>query len=154
MARAEAQYLRIFDSAGVTYARWQSYYVGSTVTWSSASWGYRPFSVNGLTSGTTGGASSLQVSMPATPSAVEAIEEALKNIRLVEISQYAFDPTINNSTPQSTQSLVASFIGEVVDAGGGLTQLNFQLGSILSPVGAQVPPRKFTSILIGAPCRL
>jgi phage-related protein len=154
MARAEAQYMRIFDSAGTTYFRWQSYYVGSTVTWSSQSWEYHPFSANGLVSGQTGGASSLQVSMPATAEAVQAIEAALTNVRLVEIKQYSFDPTEGNATPQAGQTLMASFIGEVVGASGGLTQLDFELGSILAPIGAQVPPRKYTSILIGAPCRL
>jgi hypothetical protein len=154
MARAEAQYMRIFDSAGTTYFRWQSYYVGSTVTWSSQSWEYHPFSARGLVSGQTGGASSLQVTIPATPAAVQAIEAALANVRLVEILQYSFDPTVNNATPQGGQTLMASFIGEVVGAGGDFSQITFQLGSILAPIGAQVPPRKYTSILIGAPCRL
>ena len=150
MARAEAQYLRIFDSAGITYFRWQSYYVGSTVAWGGQSWEYHPFSAKDLASGP----STLDVTITATPAAVQAIEAALKNVRLVEIQQYSFDPTAGNDAPQSGQTLIASFTGEVVGAGGNFYQINFQLGSILAPIGAQVPPRKYTTFLIGAPCRL
>ena len=154
MARAEAQYMRIFDSAGITYFRWQSYYVGSDVTWAGQSWEYHPFTAAGLASGQAGGGSSLDVSITATPAAVQAIEAALANVRLVEIQQYSFDPTAGNDAPQAGQTLVSSFVGEVVGAGGSFNQINFQLGSILSPIGAQVPPRKYTTVLIGAPCRL
>ena len=154
MARDYAQYMRIFDSAGTTYFRWQSYYVGSDVTWAGQSWEYHQFQAAGLSSGQTGGASSLDVSITATPAAVQAIEAALANVRLVEIQQYSFDPTAGIDTPQAGQTLMSSFIGEVVEASGSFYQMNLKLGSILSPIGAQVPPRKYTSILIGAPCRL
>ena len=153
MARGQSQYLRIYDSGG-TYSRWQSYYIGSSVTWSGVTWSYHPFDAKGLLSGQTGGASSLDVSIPATSTAVAAIEAALVNVRLVEITMYDFDTTNGNDSPQTAQTLIASFTGEVVAASGSLTQLTLKLGSILAPVGAQVPPRKYTSVLIGAPCRL
>jgi hypothetical protein len=37
MARAQAQYLRIF-SGSTTYQRWQSYYVNTSVTYGGAVW--------------------------------------------------------------------------------------------------------------------
>jgi hypothetical protein len=42
----------------------------------------------------------------------------------------------------------------VVGAGGAFESLRLELGSSLAPVGAQVPPRTFTTRLIGAPCKL
>jgi hypothetical protein len=45
--RAQAQYLRIYDS-GSTYVRWQTYYVNQTVTLDAASWDYMPFSASGI----------------------------------------------------------------------------------------------------------
>jgi hypothetical protein len=56
--------------------------------------------------------------------------------------------------PQSSQALIASFVGEIIGIGGSFTELTIELGSSLAPVGAQAPPRNFTSILIGAPLRL
>ena len=80
--------------------------------------------------------------------------QALNEARLAELQVYEFDTLLGNSTPQAGQSLIASYLGEVVGVSGGFTSIQMQLGSSLSPVGAQVPPRKFTSNLIGSPCKL
>jgi hypothetical protein len=50
--------------------------------------------------------------------------------------------------------LIASYTAEVVDVSGSFTRLDVELGSSLSPVGAQVPPRKFTTYQIGSPLRI
>jgi hypothetical protein len=42
----------------------------------------------------------------------------------------------------------------VVGVSGSFTSIEMELGSSLSPVGAQVPPRTFSTQLIGAPCKL
>jgi len=42
----------------------------------------------------------------------------------------------------------------VVGGGGKLTNVRINLGSALSPVGAQFPPRKFTTAIMGKGCRL
>ena len=44
--------------------------------------------------------------------------------------------------------------GEPVGGSGSLTELRLELGSLLSPVGATIPPRTFSTRLIGAGCRL
>jgi hypothetical protein len=82
------------------------------------------------------------------------VEDALRNARLVELSMYEFDTLDGNTTPQADQDLIASYVGEVVGAGGPFESISLELGSSLSPVGAQVPPRKFTSRLIGVPVKL
>jgi hypothetical protein len=45
-------------------------------------------------------------------------------------------------------------VGEVIGASAGLTTMTWRLGSALSPVGAQFPPRTAITPLIGVPCRL
>ena len=50
MARAQAQYLRIF-SGSITYQRWQSYYVNTSVSYDSNIWAYQPFDADGITAG-------------------------------------------------------------------------------------------------------
>ena len=153
MARAQAQYLRLFNGS-TTYQRWQSYYVGQAVTWNGGSWLYQQFDCDGITAGQGSTEAALSVTLPATQFVVDQVERALREAWLVELSMYEFDPTINNTMPQSAQVLVAAFTGEVVSASGTLTGITISLGSSLSPVGAQIPPRQFTTRLIGVPCQL
>ena len=153
MARAQAQYLRMFTGS-TTYHRWQSYYVGQTVSWDSGSWLYQQFDCDGITAGQGSTEAALSVTLPATQFVVDQVERALREGWLCELSLYEFDPTAGNTTPQAAQVLVAAFTGEVVSASGGLTTITVALGSSLSPVGAQIPWRQFTTRLIGVPCQL
>jgi hypothetical protein len=153
MARGQSQYLRIF-SGSTTYQRWQSYYVNSSVTWESAAWSYQPFDADGITAGEVQSESSISVTLPATTNVMEVVLQALNEARLAELRIYEFDTILGNSTPQAGQTLIASYLGEVVGVSGSFTSIQMQLGSSLSPIGAQVPPRKFTTKLIGAPCQL
>lgn len=151
--RGQALYLRIFDNAA-TYLRWQSYYVGQTVTWTSQNWDYFPFTINGMIGGTASGDGNLSIEVPATSLAVREFELALRNNRLCEVLLYEFSTVLSQSQPSASQLLIGQFVGEVVSVGGTFSSLSVRLGSSLSPVGAQVPPRKFTNELIGAPLRI
>ena len=153
MARGQSQYLRIFSGA-TTYQRWQSYYVNTSVSYGGAVWAYQPFDADGITSGEVQSESSISVTLPATTNVMEVVLQALNEARLAELQVYEFDTILGNSTPQTGQTLIASYLGEVVGVSGGFTSIQMQLGSSLSPVGAQVPPRTFSSRLIGAPCKL
>lgn len=153
MARGQSQYLRIF-SGSTTYQRWQSYYVNTSVSYGSATWSYQPFDADGITAGEVQSESSISVTLPATTNVMEVVLQALNEARLAELQVYEFDTILGNSTPQTGQTLIASYLGEVVGVSGGFTSIQMQLGSSLSPVGAQVPPRTFSTRLIGAPCKL
>jgi hypothetical protein len=147
--RAQSQYLRIYDSGGTTYQRWQSYYANDSVTWDGAKWLYVPFIADGITSGISGDESGITVTAAATSMVLEAFESAIREGRLVDFNIYQFDATINNNQPQALQELIAAFTGQVVGGTGTLTTLTLQLGSALSPIGAQIPPRNFTTALMG-----
>lgn len=151
--RGQAQYLRIFDET-TTYTRWQSYYVNQTVTWQSASWEYFPFKFNGLIGGTPGGDTGATIDLPATEDAVTAFTGALSNNYLCQLLLYEFNTSLSQSVPQASQYLIGSFTGEVTGISGSFALLRVNLGSSLAPVGAQVPPRKFNSTLIGAPIKI
>ena len=153
MARGQSQYLRIFSGA-TTYQRWQSYYVNSSVSYGGSVWAYQPFDIDGITAGEVQSESSISVTLPATTNVMEVVLQALNEARLAELQVYEFDTILGNSTPQTGQTLIASYLGEVVGVSGGFTSIQMQLGSSLSPVGAQVPPRTFSTRLIGAPCKL
>ena len=153
MGRAQAQYLRIF-SGSTTYQRWQSYYVNTSVTYGGAVWSYQPFDADGITAGEVQSEASISVRLPATTNAIEVSLQALNEARLAELQLYEFDTILGNSAPQAAQTLIASYVGEVVGVSGSFTSIEMELGSSLSPVGAQVPPRTFSTQLIGAPCKL
>lgn len=153
MARGQSQYLRIFSGA-ITYQRWQSYYVSTSVSYGGAVWSYQQFDIDGITSGEVQSESSISVTLPATTNVMQVVLQALNEARLAELQIYEFDTILGNSTPQAGQALIASYVGEVVEVSGGFTSIQMQLGSSLSPVGAQVPPRTFSTRLIGSPCKL
>lgn len=151
--RGQAQYLRLYDGSG-TYARFQNYYVNQTISLNSANWEYYPFSASGLSSGAPGTDSDVSVEIPATGRVVDLVDAALRDMYLCELKVYEFDSRLSQTAPQAGQVLIVNFVGEVVAIDGSFTALTIQLGSSLAPVGAQVPPRKFGSKLIGAPIRL
>lgn len=154
MARAQAQYLRVYDVAGVTYQRWQSYYANTTAAWNNTSWAYVPFIADGFTAGISGDESNVTISAPAIGLVISAFENAIRNGHLAELLIYEFDTLLGNNTPQSNQILVGSYTGQVVGGTAGLTSITLQLGSALSPVGAQIPPRAFTTAIMGKGCKL
>jgi len=154
MTLARSQFLRVFDAAGVTYARWQSYHAWTAVTWDSATWQYQPFESSGFTAGLTGDEANVTINMPATPVAVAMVERALAQRHRFELRLYQFTATTSDSSPPGGQTLIASFLGEPVSCSATLTELRLQLGSILVPVAAAIPPRTFTTRLIGVGARL
>ena len=154
MARGQAQYLRIFDEAAGTLQRWQNYYINATVTFDGGTWAFMGFDVDDFTAGQTGDEGGVSVTLPATAFVVDTVEDALRNARLCELQMYEFDTLDCNDAPQPDQQLIASYVGEVVGAGGAFESLTLELCSSLSPVGSQVPTRKFTSRLIGVPVKL
>jgi len=151
--RSQAQYLRIY-TGGTDKQLWQSYYVNSTISLSSKSWSYFPFTADGLMSSSASGSNNVSVTCPATASAISALREALNAQYLVELKVYEFDSRLSNLAPQSNQSLIVSFLGVIKSISGSFETLSFDLGSSLSPVGASAPPRTFSTDLIGVPIRL
>jgi hypothetical protein len=151
--RGQSYYLRIYSGA-TTYVRWQSYYVNQTVTWQGASWSYQPFAAAGLLSSSASGGNSVELNIPATSLVVSTLNASIDAGYLCEVRVYEFDTRLTQSQPQSTQILIGFFIGEVVNMRGSFTELTVQLGNSLAPVGAQVPPRQYTTFLVGAPLRL
>lgn len=151
--RAFAQYLHIYGAVS-TYARWQNYYVDQTVTWDSESWTFVPFEAEGIEAGDLQDEGSLVIVFPATTEVYSTILTAVRQALTVDVRTYDFDPRPNNQTPQAIQVQIARYTAQVVNARRSLSQIELVLGSTLAPVGAQVPPRKFSTRLVGVPCRL
>lgn len=146
---AFAQYLKISKGSTV-YASWQNYYVGETIELSGLSYTYQAFEADGIEAGDLESESSLSVIFTTSTDVTSLLINSLRQAFVVEINTYAFDPR----QERVGEYLVGTYIGQIIGAQRTSTQMILQLGATLSPVGSQVPPRKFTSRLIGAPCRL
>jgi hypothetical protein len=150
MDRAQSQFLRIYDAAGITYQRWQNTYSNAIVTWDSASWVYVGFTASGVASGVTGDEGGITLTLPATGVVVQAVDLAMEQSRLFEVRTYEFDPVADGvSSPPAGQTLISTFLGEITNASEKDFEFTLQLGSSLSPIGAQFPPRTMTNNLIG-----
>jgi hypothetical protein len=147
--RAQSQYLRIYDNGGTTYQRWQSYYANTSVTWQSQQWLYVPFIADGITSGVSGDETGITITTAATSMVVDTFNAAMREGRLVQLNIYQFDASTNNDTPQASQELIAAFVGQVIGGSATLTTMTIALGTALSPIGAQIPPRVFTPSIMG-----
>jgi phage-related protein len=146
MARAQAQYLRIYSAAGVTQQRWQSYY-SKPVMWNGDLWTVVSFTAQGSDSDIT-------ITAPATGLVVSSLEAALTNSYLVDLNIYQFDALNGNDVPQAEQELLLAYTGQVIGGSGGLTSVEFQLGAPVATIGGQVPPRAMTNDIVGSVCRL
>ena len=100
------------------------------------------------------GGNGVSLTVPATEKAVDLFTLALSREYLVQLKIYEFDTRLSNVTPETSQTLIVDFIADIKSMSGDFNTLSVELGSNLSPVGAQVPPRKFTSYLIGSPIRI
>jgi len=150
MDRAQSQFLRIYDAAGITYQRWQNSYSNAIVSWDSASWVYVGFTASGVASGVTGDEGGITLTLPATGVVVQAVNLAMEQARLFEVRTYEFDPVADGvSSPPAGQTLISTFLGEITGGSEKDFEFTLQLGSSLSPIGAQFPPRTLTNNLIG-----
>ena len=149
--RAQAQYLRIYESGGDDQQLWQNFYVNTSVTVSSKSYDYFPFSCDRISETSVLGGPPISLDFPATSLAVNAFQAALRLRYLCEVSVYEFDMRRGVMAPQSGQLLIANFLGYVAGMNGSFSSLRIELGSALAPVGAQIPPRTATSALTGVP---
>lgn len=146
---SQSQFLRVYTTAGATLHRWQSYYASTTRQHLGAVWSYLPFEASGITAGQTGDETGVSITLPAFPDVADAVELAIVDTHLWELTIYQFTPGL-----EAQQILVETFTGEIVGAVSTLTGIRIDLGSTLSPVGAQIPPRTLTTNLIGKGCRL
>lgn len=141
-----------FYLGGVTYARWQSAYVDQVISYESASWTYQQFNWEGVASG-AGGGNQGGLSAPATPAIRSLLASAIAGPWLVSLRVFQA-PEAATGTPPAGMTLVGSLVAEVIGGDCTMTAASFALGSTLSPIGAQFPPRTATTRLIGVPCRL
>jgi len=153
MGTAQAAFLELSDGFGTVFARWQSYAIEEVISWDGQSWAYQQFDWAGITSGQAVG-DQATITLPARPSVLELTPRASAGAWVASLRVIQWDDEASATPPASGYVLAASCVGQVIGASGTLTQQTWRLGSALSPIGAQFPPRTATTALLGVPCRL
>lgn len=149
MTQAQAQRLRVFTQDLQIKAAWQSYWVGKNVQNHS----FLTYSTGVIVTSNTGDSQTLEVSLPAVAPIAILIDEAYANQYIWETEIIQFDSTLEDELPPFYIT-VAQYIGQIESATSDGVSFILTLGSSLNPIGAQVPPRRFTSDRIGTPLRL
>ena len=152
--RAQSQFLRIYTPGGSDHHLWQNFYVNQSVAVSSKTYRYFPFGWGGIGESSALSDQTVELTLPATPLAVSAFEDAFKSKHLCELQAFEFDTRLGVGQPQSGQVLIASFLGYFVRMSGSFTELSVGLGSSIAPVGALIPPRTASNNLVGVPIEL
>jgi hypothetical protein len=129
---------------GQTY---QNYWIGQTVQGAT----FYPFVCDGFLASATSGQDSMLITLPLTADAVSWLEGGIASAWVVTVKLYQFDPASAVFPP--SLSLVTEYNGEVIGGRRNAAEVTIEVGSSLSPVAAQMPPRKYTTTLIGEPPR-
>lgn len=169
MALAQAQLIRVADVP----VGFQSYWVNAVGYVDAELYRFLPFETGVITTTNTGDNQTLSVDLPATSEMFSLVEQSVAEQQVWVVSIVNLEALTNqgpgaeipgetyNGGPvrqfgqlDDNLTLVARFYGEVIGCNSNMDTLSVQLGSSLSPVGSQVPPRKFSTSRVGAPLRL
>lgn len=147
-------FLRLYDNNGTTLAL-QNYYMNGNVAINGDIYQFLDFSIGDVTSSISADTSNMQITLPALTTVVLQIELALAQGLLGRLVVYRFEADAAPNSPPAGQTVLIDVIGEAANANSRFdSSITLELGSALAPIGSQVPPRRFTSELVGVPARL
>lgn len=155
MTTHHATFLRFYDAGGTTQFAIQNYYQQATITVEGAEYQYLPFDPGDLTSTQSADTATVSINLPALTTVVASFEAGLSAGWLVQLRIFRFEAATAPETPPAGQTTLIDLIGEINGGGSSFdTNVTVEIGSALAPLGSQIPPRLFTSTLVGVPCRL
>jgi hypothetical protein len=147
-------FLQLFQGSD-TFLAVQNYYLTGSVLADGVEYQFLDFSASGMTSSTNADSSTTQVTLPALTTVILQTEQALAQGWLARLRIYRFEADAGPTSPPSGQTTMVDIIGEVTGAASPSDAImTLEIGSALAPIGAQIPPRRFTSALVGVPARL
>lgn len=151
MTLARALTLVIWSEAGQVVVAYQSHWLGR-VTIAGRQYDWLPFEAGGIFAGHVSGEGASTVELPATKANWDLVARAMASGGrwLAQLELWEFPAAGSESLPPSNMERIGITRGQIVKASNDpIHTLKLELGSSLSPVGAQIPPRTATSRLIG-----
>jgi hypothetical protein len=151
-----AVFLRLWEpTTNDTGLALQSFYRQGPVTIGADSYQFLDFIVNGLANTGNADQTDLTITLPGLTAISTAADDAMAEGWLATVTIYRFDLPTRPDTPPPGQVVLLEAIGEVTGGGEDFpATVTITVGSALESLGAQVPPRRFTTALVGTPCRL
>jgi hypothetical protein len=151
-----AVFLRLWEpTANATGLALQNFYRQGPITIGADSYQFLDFTVDGLANTGTADQNELTLTFPGLTAISTAADDAMAEGWLATITVYQFDQAAKPDTPPAGQVVLLTAIGEVTGGSEDFpATVTITVGSALESLGAQVPPRRFTSALVGTPCRL
>jgi hypothetical protein len=142
--QSTAAFMVIRQKNGTVVRQWQN-------RWPQAveSHTFMPFRIDGINSAISSTSDTVSIQFPETKAVVDLVELAVAEAYIVQLTIKKY------TSPSATTGgiVVAVTTGEVVQASMNTQVVQVVLGSSLDPVGAQVPPRRYTTTILGAPAR-
>jgi len=148
-------FLELTSSAGEVMARWQSRWIGATVTFEGQAWSYVDLDWDAIASGAQSDASQAALTFVGLPTTLSVLLEAQENGWRGRLRVYFYPADDDGPSPPASMVLTASARGLVSVASYNMTQIQVSLLSAQIPIGgASFPPRRADQSLIGVPCVL
>ena len=155
-ALARALTLVIWSETGQVVAAYQSHWFG-VVTIGGRQFQWLPFEGSGIFQGHVSGEGATSVDLPATKKNWDLCTRAMASAGrwLAQLELWEFPASGSESLPPAGMTRIGLTRGQIVSASNDpITTIRLELGSSLSPVGAQIPPRTATTRLIGPGMKL
>ena len=135
--------------------RWQSRWIGATVTHENQAWEYRDFDCDGIPSGAQSDAAQVGLTFIGVPITLAVLTEAQDNGWSGRLRVYQYPVADDGPSPPGSMVLVGSPRGLVSIQSISITQIRVSLASAqIARGGAAFPPRTADQSLIGIPCVL
>lgn len=134
-----------FQRQGVVSHRFQNFFIGETITYESAQFGFLPFGFSGVTINKTGDNTTSSLILPNNSLSQSWAIEATNQRWLTRVQVLLLNPDNRTDFTQ-----VHQYWGRAVTSKWDETTITLTLGNILDSVGLDVPVRRLTQNLIGA----
>jgi hypothetical protein len=134
-----------FSSAGVIRERFQNFFIGESVSYSGAAYGFLPFGFSGVTINRTGDNTEASLVLPNNKLSRSWALEAIKDQWLAHV-----EIVILNPDNRTDFNLLHQYYGKISGGRWDETALTLTISTVLDAVGADVPMRRLTRKLIGS----
>lgn len=134
-----------FEYDNATQHHFQNFFIGDTITYSGASFGFLPFGFSGVTINRTGDGTESFIILPNNAISKNWTVEACDERWLAHVEVMLLDPEDKTSFTRLHQ-----YWGKVISASWDDTTIKLALSGVLDAVGSDVPMRRLTQKYIGA----
>ena len=111
-----------------------------------------PFDADGIVSSRGSVQSAYAVTFPIDAVTISLLEDGLASGWTAAVELYQFTPE-QSGAPPGAKTLISRYAGEIIGGTVNETTVAVELGSSLDPIGSQMPPRVYTTTLVGEPPR-